>query len=305
MATISTTYNHPYNVARKMASIDHISKGRAGWNLITSGQDAEALNFGLDKQLSTEVRYERAREFLNVVLALWDSWEDGAIVKDRARQVYFDSAKVHRINHHDTHFKVRGPLNLSRPPQGHPIICQAGASEAGWELAAQTADVLYAKAISLQEAQRFYGEMKGRMEKYGRKPNQLKILPGLVAVVGKTEKEARDKFNSVQSCMSESEARGVLAHWMPSVDWSTYAFDEPVPKQPEIDAAAKRFRIFLERDGRRLTIRELIDFLSAGVGHLALINSPGQVADTMAKWVQEGGCDGFNLMTHVPARGAR
>jgi FMN-dependent oxidoreductase (nitrilotriacetate monooxygenase family) len=260
--------------------------------------DSEAVNFGLGQQLSTEVRYERAREFLQLVLDLWDSWEDGAIEKDRARHLYFDPLKVHRLNHEGKHFKVRGPLNLSRPPQGHPVICQAGGSEAGWELAARTADVMYGKAIALPEAQRFYREVKSRMVKFGRGPDELKILPGLVAVVGQTEKEAREKFRAVQDCLSEDEARVMLAHIIPGVDLSIYPMDEPVPKLPEIDTAAKRFRIFLERDGRRLTIREVVDYVSAGIGHLALIGSPGQIADTMVEWINQEGADGFNLMPH-------
>jgi alkanesulfonate monooxygenase len=296
--TISTTYNEPYHVARKLASIDHISKGRAGWNVVTSGMDSEAFNFGLNEQVTNEQRYERAREFLDVVLNLWDGWEDDAIVKDRANRRFFDPTKVHRLNHQGKYFQVRGPLNISRPPQGHPIICQAGGSPAGWELAAQTADIMYGKAISLQEAQRFYGEVKGRMAKYGRSPDHLKILPGLVAVVGKTEKEAREKFRAIQDCLSEEEARHMLAHIIPGIDFSSFPLDEPMPANPEIDQAAKRFRIFLEIDGRRLTVREVIDYVSAGIGHLALIGSPGQLAETMIKWVEENGADGFNLMPH-------
>jgi FMN-dependent oxidoreductase (nitrilotriacetate monooxygenase family) len=299
VATVSTTYQDPYHVARQFATLDHISGGRAGWNVITSSQDAEAYNFGLDQQLSTEVRYERAHEFLDVVLDLWDSWDDDAILKDSEAGVFFDPARVHRLDHQGKHFKVRGPLNLSRPPQGHPIICQAGGSEAGWEFAAKTADIMYGKAISLQEAQRFYSEVKGRMAKYGRTPDQLKILPGLVPVVGRTEKEARDKFRAVQDTLSEKESRIMLNHIIPGIDFSTVSLDETMPSDPKIDQAAKRFRIFIERDGRRLTVREVIDYVSAGIGHLALIGSPGQIADTMVEWLNENGVDGFNLMPHT------
>jgi alkanesulfonate monooxygenase len=298
VATASTTYNEPYSIARKLATIDHISKGRAGWNVITSSMDAEAYNYGLDEQISTEVRYERAAEFLEVVRGLWDSWEDGAIVRDRATNTYFDHTKVHRLDHQGTHFKVRGPLNLPRPPQGHPVICQAGASEIGWEFAARTADVMYGKAISLGAAQRFYAEMKGRMEKFGRTPDQLKILPGLVAVVGRTEKEARDKFREVQDCLTEKEGRGLIAQRLPGFDFSKIPLDEPLPRSDEIEQAAKKGRFFLERDGRRLTLRELIDYVSAGIGHLTLVGSPGQIAATLSTWFREHGADGFNLMPH-------
>jgi N-acetyl-S-(2-succino)cysteine monooxygenase len=298
VATASTTYNEPYNIARKFATIDHISKGRAGWNMVTSSQDAEAFNFGLDQQLSNEVRYERANEFLDVVLELWDSWEDDAVVRDRSTNLYFNPDRVHRLNHQGKHFKVRGPLNLSRSPQGHPLLCQAGASEASWEFAARTADVMYGKAISLGDAQRFYREMKGRMPKYGRSPEHLKILPGLVAVVGQTEKEAREKFRAVQDCLTEEEGRAMVAQMIRGIDFSTMRLDEPLPESPEIEQAAKRYRIFLQSDGRRLTLQELIDYVSAGIGHLTLIGSPGQIADTLVKWVDENGSDGFNLMPH-------
>jgi FMN-dependent oxidoreductase (nitrilotriacetate monooxygenase family) len=298
VATASTTYNEPYNLARKLATIDHISQGRAGWNVITSSMDAEAYNYGLAEQISTEVRYERAGEFLDVVRDLWDSWEDEAIVRDRAAHRYFDASKVHRLDHRGRHFKVRGPLNLPRPPQGHPIICQAGASEIGWDFAARTADVMYGKAISLGEAQRFYAEVKGRMPQYGRTPEQLKILPGLVAVAGKTEKEAREKFRAVQNCLSEKEGRGLLAQRLPGFDFSNLALDDPLPRSAEIEHAAKKGRYFLEREGRRLTVRELIDYVSAGIGHLTLIGSAGQIAETMVSWFEENGADGFNLMPH-------
>lgn len=303
IATVSTTYNQPYHVARKLASIDHISKGRAGWNVITSGQDSEANNFGLDEQLSTEARYERAEEFLNVVLDLWDSWEDDAIVKDRSAGLYFQPDRVHRLDHLGKYFKVRGPLNLSRPPQGHPLISQAGASEAGWEFAAKTADILYGKAISLQEAQRFYRDVKGRLAKYGRSPDCLKILPGLIAVVGETEKEARDKFHAVQHFLSEEEARSLLAHFFPGADFSNAALDETMPSTPEVEKGAARHRLFVERNGHRLSIREVVDYFSAGFGHLPLVGTPGQIADTMLEWLVEDGADGFNLMPHSLPQG--
>ncbi len=296
VATASTSYNEPYHIARKLASVDHLSKGRAGWNIVTSTIDAEAYNFGLDDPYSNTVRYERAEECLEAAEKLWDSWEDDAVVCDRATNVYFDDAKVHRVNHRGKHFKVRGPLNLSRPPQGYPLICQAGASESGWNFAARKADVMYGKAIALSEAQRFYAEVKGRMAKYGRQPSQLKILPGLMAVVGKTEKEAREKFRAVQDCLTEPEGRGLLVHLLPGIDLSGVGMDEPIPDTPEIEQATKRFRIFLSRDGRRLTVREAIDYVSAAIGHLALIGSASQVADEMVRWVNENGADGFNLM---------
>jgi len=303
VATASTTYNEPYHLARRLATLDHLSDGRAGWNVITSTIDAEALNFGLDRQLSNEARYARARECLEVVRALWDSWDDDALVLDPATRCYFDETRVHRLDHQGANFRVRGPLNMPRPPQGHPLVCQAGASEAGWEFAAERADIMYGKAISLAEAQRFYREVKGRMGRHGRTPDQLKILPGLVAVVGRTEREARDKFRAVQDCLTEAEGRSILTHLLPGIDLSGVGLDEPVPETPEIEQAARRFRIFLSRDGARLTVRQAIDYASAGIGHLTLIGTPEQVAGEMIRWVEAEGADGFNLMPHILPQG--
>lgn len=303
VATASTTYNEPYHIARRFATLDHLSDGRAGWNVITSTIDAEAYNFGLEQQLENSSRYSRARECLSVVRRLWDSWEDGALVVDPITRVYFDDRKIHYINHHGEHFKVRGPLNIPRSPQGHPLICQAGASESGWEFAAQTADVMYGKAISVGEGQRFYAEVKGRMAKYGRSPDQLKILPGLVAVVGRTEKEARDKYRTVQDCLTEEEGRSILTHLLPGVDLSQVDLDETIPDTPEVEQAAKRFRIFLNLDGRRLKLREAIDYASAGIGHLTLIGTPDQIADEMVAWLNSDAADGFNVMPHVLPQG--
>lgn len=298
VATASTTYHEPYHVARKFASLDHLSKGRAGWNVITSGQDTEAFNFGLNRQLPNAERYERAEEFLDVVLKLWDSWEDGAIVRDGGTKTYFDPARVHAINHSGKHFKVRGPLNVPRSPQGHPLLCQAGASEAGWEFAARTADVLYARASTLAEAQRFYAGAKSRLAKYGREPDQLKVLPGLVAVVGETEKEAREKFRAVHDTLTEEEALATMAHYIPGIDFSRIPLDEVIPPDSELARTAAKFRIFVEREGRRLTLRELFDSIALVVGNLLVVGTPVQIADTMEVWVKESGADGFNFSPH-------
>jgi FMN-dependent oxidoreductase (nitrilotriacetate monooxygenase family) len=245
--------------------------------------------------LSNEIRYERASECLEVVRDLWDSWEDGAVVRDPKRKVFFEPEKVHELNHVGKHFKVRGPLNLSRPPQGHPLISQAGGSPAGWELAARTADVLFGKSNSLGEAQRFYGEVKGRMEKYGRMPDELKVVIEMKAIVGQTEKEAREKFRAIQECATETEGRATLGHYVPGVDFSNFEMDEPIPDLPEIDQAAKRFRIPLVKDGHRATLRDMIE---AGAGNWTLVGTPGQVAETLIQWHEERGADGFNFIPH-------
>jgi FMN-dependent oxidoreductase (nitrilotriacetate monooxygenase family) len=297
-ATASTTYHEPYHLARKFASLDHLSHGRAAWNVITSGQDSEAFNFGLDRQLPNDVRYERARECLEVVLDLWDSWEDGAVITDRKTNTFFDPARVHPARHEGKYFKVRGPLNILRPPQGHPVICQAGASEAGWDFAARTADVMYARAGSLEEAQRFYAGVKSRLGAYGRTPEQIKILPGLAVIVGRTEKEAREKFRAVQDCLTEAEGRAMLSHYIPGIDFSTLPLDREIPDTPEINEAARKYRVSFTREGRRLTLRQMFDHISTSVGNLVLIGTPAQVVDVMEKWVNEQGADGFNFSPH-------
>ena len=211
VATASTTYNEPYHVARKFASLDHISGGRAGWNVVTSVTDMEARNFNRDAAPGYDVRYDRAAEFFAVVRGLWDSWEDDAFVRDKASGINYDPTKLHVLNHSGPHFKVAGPLNVARTPQGAPVIVQAGASEQGRELAAATADVVYAAAQTLEAAQAYYASVKGRMAKYGRHPDALKIMPGLMAVPGRTRPEAQDR-RLLQSLVDPSSAWAAFDH---------------------------------------------------------------------------------------------
>jgi len=294
-ATASTTYNHPYHLARQLATVDHISKGRAGWNVITSGQTSEALNFGHDAQVDGPIRYERARECLETVFDLWDSWEDDAVLRDKASGRFFDAARVQRLYHEGKHFKVRGPLNLSRPPQGHPVICQAGGSDAGWNLAAEYADVMFSKSTAIGEAQRFYRDIKSRMARFGRHPDQLKIMLEMRAVVGRTEQEARDKFRAVQDMVTEREAKDLLKQFLPGVDFTDCAMDEPIPDTPVVNEAAKRFRVFVEKDGRRMTLRELTD---TGFGTWLLVGTPAQIADELIAWFDNDAADGFMFTPH-------
>src|SRR5689334_13421215 len=193
IATASTTYNEPYHVARKFASLDHISGGRAGWNLVTSANPQEAHNFGLDQHVEHGERYHRAREFYDVVTGLWDSWADDAFIRDVENGVFFDPAKMHVLNHKGEHLSVRGPLNIARPIQGYPVIVQAGASEPGRQLAAETAEAVFTAQSSLAIGQRFYADVKGRMEKIGRNPDHMKILPGCMVWVGDSVEEAKAK----------------------------------------------------------------------------------------------------------------
>ncbi len=194
VATASTTYNEPFHIARKYASLDHLSGGRAGWNVVTSWSDAEARNFNRDSHLDYETRYERAAEFVEVVEGLWDSWESDALVTDKASGVFFDPAKLHALDHRGKHFKVRGPLSVKRTPQGRPLIVQAGASDAGIDIAARSADVVYSVTHELGAAKRYYDTLKGRLARHGRAPGDLLIMPGITHFVGRTEAEARSKY---------------------------------------------------------------------------------------------------------------
>jgi N-acetyl-S-(2-succino)cysteine monooxygenase len=196
VTTATTTYNEPFHIARKFASLDHLSAGRAGWNLVTSSSPDEAFNFGLDVHVPHAERYARAREFTKVVKGLWDTWEDDAFVRDKATGRYFDPAKFHMLNHKGSWFRVRGPLNVARPPQGHPVIVQAGSSDIGKELAAETAEVVFTAQSTLEQAQIFYSDLKGRLRKYGRQPEDLKIMPGVFPIVGRSRAEATEKHSS-------------------------------------------------------------------------------------------------------------
>ena len=298
VCTASTTYNQPYDLARRMATLDHMSGGRAGWNLITSQMPSEALNFGYDAPLSNEDRYARAREFLEVTLKLWDSWDDDAFPRDKSTGAYLDPAKMHRLDHRGRFFQVRGPLNISRMPQGYPLLCQAGESEAGRELAAEYADMMYGKANDLAHGQAFYGPMKARMAKFGRAPDALKIMPGLCCVVGATREEAWAKFDRVQNTITPTEARAYAVQFMGA------AFDlpgdplAPIPDTAELNAIAARKRIGLAREGERLSLVGLGRWIAACMGHLTLVGTAAEIADTMERFVDEQGSDGFALMPH-------
>ncbi|WP_343720046.1 LLM class flavin-dependent oxidoreductase, partial [Achromobacter dolens] len=220
IATVSTTYNEPYHVARKFASLDHISGGRSGWNLVTSSGQGEAQNFNLDEHVEHARRYARAAEFHDVVLGLWDSWEDDAFLRDKASGQYFDPAKLHPLRHRGEHFSVRGPLNVSRSPQGRPVVVQAGASPAGRDLAARTAEVIFVAHQTFDEAQAFYRDIKGRAVAYGRDPDDIKIMPGIFPVIGRTQAEAEDKFARLQDLIHPVVGVQLLSNMIGGFDLS-------------------------------------------------------------------------------------
>src|SRR3981189_1613129 len=240
VATATTTYNEPYNIARRFASIDHISGGRAGWNLVTSQIEDESENFGFDEHLAHADRYERAAEFYEVVAGLWDSWEDDGLLRDKQRGVYMDRDKIHFLDHMGKHFKVKGPLNITRSPQGWPVVAQAGSSEAGRELAARPADVVFTAQTKLDEAKAFYADIKGRAARYGRTPDDIKIMPGLTPVLGRTMDEAREHYEYLQSLMPDDVALQSLSHISAGLDPTKFPLDGPLPELPPSNAAKAR-----------------------------------------------------------------
>jgi FMN-dependent oxidoreductase (nitrilotriacetate monooxygenase family) len=293
VTTASTTYNEPYNLARKFATLDLISKGRAGWNVVASWSELEARNFGLETTLDYDTRYARSAEFVEVVKGLWDGWDDGALLFDKRTGRYFDEAKMHVLNHEGRFFKVRGPLNVACMPQGHPVIVQAGASEQGRELGAATADVIYAISGSVEGAGTYYADVKGRMAKYGREPDDLKIMPALCPVVGRTRAEAQAKYDELQALFDPLAGLGSL--YSAFGDLSGLALDEPVPDgalgSQELRSVSAQLVERVRRE--RPTIRQL--YLRSGITGSARIGTLTDIADAMQEWFESAACDGFNV----------
>ncbi|MFF8267553.1 LLM class flavin-dependent oxidoreductase [Streptomyces sp. NPDC016562] len=302
IATVSTTFNEPYNLARKFASLDHISSGRAGWNIVTSGTLDEARNFNREEHLAHGLRYDRAREFLDVATKLWDSWEDDAIVLDKERGIYADTDKLHPAAHRGEHFGVAGPLNVPRAPQGHPLLVQAGSSEDGKEFAAQYAEAVFTAQQTLSDGQTFYKDLKSRLARYGRAEDDLLVLPGIAPVIGSTEAEARALEQELTDLQVPEYGLAQLSGML-NVDLSGLPLDGPLPDLPEerdINGNKSRFTLVAElarRDG--LTLRELIARLGAGRGHRTFAGTPEQIADQLQEWFENGAADGFNIMAPV------
>jgi FMN-dependent oxidoreductase (nitrilotriacetate monooxygenase family) len=298
VATASTTYNEPYHVARKFASLDHISHGRAGWNLVTSMQAAEARNFGRAAVADHAERYARAREFAEVVMGLWDSWDDDAFVRDADGGLFFDPDRLHVLDHQGPHFSVRGPLNVPRPPQGRPVIVQAGASDEGKELAAEFAEVIFSPHLTIEAAKSYYDDVKGRMRRYGRDPDHLKILPGLSVVVAHTDAEAAADHEALQSLIHPMVGREILSTMLGGVDLSPYDLDQPLPDQLPGTTASKGHYDSIVALARRenLSIRQLGARVAGARGKNAIHGSPTTVADLMEDWFRNGACDGFCVM---------
>lgn len=300
--TASTTFNEPYNLARRFATLDHLSGGRAAWNVVTSTKESEARNYNADSLLEHGKRYERAREFLEVACGLWDSWEDEAVVQDKEQGRYADPSRIHKLNHQGSHFQVQGPLNLPRSPQGRPVIIEAGTSVAGQQLAAQTADIVFTACDDKQEAIRFYRGLKSQLSTYGRQPEELKVMPGLLAFIGKTEQEAQEQERVFNEMIQPAAGVRYLSKLL-NYDLSGFPMDEPLPALPR-EGNTSRALMIMERAGQTgMTIRELGLHYAVARGHLSVTGTAEQVADTMELWFRDGACDGFNIMQPLLPQG--
>jgi FMN-dependent oxidoreductase (nitrilotriacetate monooxygenase family) len=297
-ATANTTYNDPYSLARRLASLDLLTNGRAGWNCVTAVHSGE--NFNFDTHVPHAQRYARAEEFVDVITSLWDSWEDDALVADKATGLWIDPAKMHILNHKGTHFNVRGPLNSPRPPQGYPVIAQAGSSDAGRALAARTAEVIFTAAQTIDECLAFTADLAARAGKFGRGREAFRVLPGVQVTVAETDAEARRKFdrlNDLNDPISRLKQISTLINI--GIDLSEYPLDGPVPLPdviPETNNHRSRQKLVVDLIRRQNpTIRELLRELSA-TGHRVLIGTPARIADDFEEWFASGACDGFNIM---------
>ncbi|WP_018390370.1 LLM class flavin-dependent oxidoreductase [Ancylobacter sp. FA202] len=302
IATATTTYSEPYNLARQFASLDHISAGRAGWNIVTSWSAEAAGNFGLDQRNSHTDRYRRATEYVEVVRKLWDSWEDDARVLDRTRGIYADTARIHAIDHLGETFRVRGPLDIPRSPQGNPVLVQAGSSDEGRGFAARYAEAIFTAQQVLSEAQNFYADVKRRALAFGRDPDGIRILPGLSPILGSTEAEARALEEELDDLTLPVVGLKHLSQRFDGFDFSVFPLDERIPieafPRPEtVQGAQSRSQVILtivERE--KPTLRQLLRRLAGGRGHKVLAGTPNTVADHIQLWVEQRAADGFNIM---------
>jgi FMN-dependent oxidoreductase (nitrilotriacetate monooxygenase family) len=307
IATASTTYNEPYNLARRFASLDHLSAGRAGWNIVTTATLDAARNFNLEALPGHAARYERAEEFVQVAKKLWDSWDETAILGDKASGRWGDHSQVHPAAHAGKHFQVAGALNVPRSPQGHPLLVQAGSSEDGRAFAAAHAEAVFTAQQTLEEAQAFYADLKRRAAAAGRDPDSVLILPGIVPVLGDTEAEARELEAELDRLIVPEYARDQLAGLL-GLDPDELDLDrelpDGLPDEDAIEGMKSRYTLVVELARReRLTVRQLIGRLGGGRGHRTFTGTAEQVADAIVDWADQGAADGFNIMPAVMPSG--
>lgn len=304
VATATTSYNEPYNIARRYASLDHISKGRVGWNVVTSSNQDEARNFSRSAHFDHSERYRRATEFIEIVKGLWDSWEDDAFVRDRESGLYFDPAKLHRLDHSGQDFQVRGPLNVARPPQGHPVIVQAGSSDTGRDFAAAFAEVIFTSQTNLDEAVAFRSDLHERAARIGRSPSEIRIMPGLNPIVGDTLEEAHEKRDYLQSLISPELGLALLAPILPEVDLTACDVDRPIPMsllRETTNASKSDLKRLVEQTEAGMTIRQIYMQYAGARGQNTVIGTAQDVADHMIRWADAGAVDGFLIQpAHLP-----
>jgi alkanesulfonate monooxygenase len=290
IATASTTFDEPYHIARRFASLDHISNGRAGWNIVTTSNPDAALNFGLDDHVEHDERYRRALEFHEVVTGLWDSFADDAWLRDQQSGLFFDPEKMHVLNHKGEHLSVRGPLNIARPVQGWPVIVQAGA------------EVIFGSSPDIESGRRFYADIKARMRALGRPPEHLKILPAALVIVGRTREEAREKKALLDSLVHPDSGVPNLSMRL-GVDASGFALDEPLPEISQSDAShSSRDGLVALARRENLTVRQLAQ-IAGSYGGFQIVGTPTNIADTMQEWLETEASDGFNVMFHTVPSG--
>jgi FMN-dependent oxidoreductase (nitrilotriacetate monooxygenase family) len=297
-ATVSTSFSEPFHVARSFASLDHISGGRAAWNVVTSTHNAAALNFSKERLNEHDLRYEIATEFVDVVRRLWDTWDDGAIVADKATGTFLDKSKVRPLNHKGRFFSVKGPLNIERCPQGHPVIIQAGGSPPGQELSARSADLVFSVVNGdPASAAAAYGGLKQRAVKHGRSPEDVAILPGVMPILGETDEQAKERLARLQSWLTSTNAMALVSQRL-GHDISGYPLDGPVPEFPEKTERGQAFsRTLLEMARReKMTLRDLYNVTAAARGHWVITGTPRRIADKFEEWFAGGMADGFVIM---------
>jgi FMN-dependent oxidoreductase (nitrilotriacetate monooxygenase family) len=298
VATASTTFTEAYNMARLFATADHISHGRVAWNVVTTADKESALNFGVEQTLDHDERYVRAEEYVDVVRKLWDSWTDDAIVRDRESGKWLDLDKQRFSGHDGKYLKVGGPLNVPRPPQGHPVLVQAGSSGPGRDLAARIADIVFTAGSVKEQAIEFYNDLKARAAHFGRNPNDLLIMPGISPIVGSTEEEAKAKLTELNEGIDIGVAVQNLQNFMPDIDIFKFALDDKVPEITQMTQAQQSRQKLAWDMARRegMTMRELALWFSGTRGHNTIAGTPEQIADRMEDFFISGGCDGFNVM---------
>ncbi|MBK5485005.1 LLM class flavin-dependent oxidoreductase [Peribacillus sp. TH16] len=300
VSTASTTYEEPFNVARRFASLDHITSGRAGWNVVTTSLASTAANFNKSEHLEHSLRYKRATEFVEVTKKLWDSWEDDTLIIDKETGQFIDESKFHEINHQGEFFTVKGPLNVSRSPQGHPVIVQAGSSGDGQLLAAKHAEIVFTAQENKEDAISFYNELKSHLAAFNREKSCLSIMPGLFPIVGQTEKEAQEKYEALQELIIPEIGLAIMGRYFGNVDFSSIPLDTPfadISLPDNVDSIQSKYDLIVKRaTNENLTLRQTYQWVAGSRGHHIAIGTPTQIADKIEDWVNENAADGFNIM---------